>query len=466
MRNNNNAYRKIPKMDFFLEKESIQLAITHYGKTPVLEVINRCLDSVRLMIQENSLSDDVIENLEHTILQQLQSLNQKNLKPIINGTGIVLHTNLGRSPLPTCVLDGLEEVVTGYSNLEYDLLSGTRGERYSHIENLICKITGAEAAFVVNNNAGAALLMISALCNSGEIIVSRGEQIEIGGKFRIPDIINQSGSRSIEIGTTNRTRIEDYENAITESTRALLKVHTSNYKIVGFTQKTELLELVDLGKKYNIPVIEDLGSGTLIDFSKYGLKKEPTVMDSVSQGADLISFSGDKLLGGPQAGIIIGKKKWIDLCKKHPLTRALRVDKFTIAILENIFRLYSDESYAMEHIPVLNMLTISLEALYRKAVFIKNRLDPFLEHYDIQVIPCDSLAGGGSLPEENFKSYGINITSETFKASLISEELRNTKIPIIVRIVENCILIDVRTIFDKDIPTLTDTIINILTTTE
>lgn len=465
MENKNIWYRQIPKMDVLLEKEYCRLAIETYGREPVIEVISNSLEEVRKVISRAFTQEQVEEaifSIDEVLMSKLRMLKNRQLKRVINATGIVLHTNLGRAPLPKEAMKGLENFLSGYSNLEYNLEEGARGERYSHFEELVCKITGAEAAMAVNNNAGAALLMISAICGGGEVIVSRGEQVEIGGKFRIPDIIDQSGAKRVEIGTTNRTRLEDYVEAVTDNTKGFLKVHTSNYKITGFTHTVSLEELCKIGKEKNIPVIEDLGSGVLIDLSKYGLDKEPTVMDSIRAGVDLVSFSGDKLLGGPQAGIIVGKKEYIDRCKKHPLTRALRIDKFSAMILENIFHIYEDEAYAVAHIPVLSMLTATQESLKIKAEKVLEGLSKVSGAYKVQVVPCEGLAGGGSLPGDFFKSYGIAISGDNVHLNQLEDQLRKGEIPIISRIFNDSILIDVRTIFDWDLEELIEGLIKVL----
>lgn len=299
--NKNELFRSIPKVDVILEQEQMKSIMKEYGKEPVTEAVRNQLDQIRKHLSQNPCQEVLqqeIDRLEETVLLQVTKHKEPNMKRVINATGVILHTNLGRAVLPPKALEKLMEQMQGYMNLEYNLEEGRRGERYSHFEELICKITGAEAAMAVNNNAAAALLMVSAIGSGKEVIVSRGEQIEIGGKFRIPDIIDQSGAYRVEVGTTNKTRLEDYEEAITEETGALLKVHSSNYKILGFTQSVQREELVELGREHNIPVIEDLGSGVLIDLSKYGFTKEPTVQESIAAGVDVVCFSGDKLLGG------------------------------------------------------------------------------------------------------------------------------------------------------------------------
>lgn len=458
----NEWLRIIPKVDVILDKPSMRALIEKYGKEPVADAIREELEKIRSIImtcfEEDSLKQRM-EEIETNVYNAVVEAKKSNLRRVINATGVILHTNLGRAPLPPKALDVLYEQMKGYMNLEYDLQEGRRGERYAHFEELLCKITGAEAAMAVNNNAAAALLMVSAIGAGKEVIVSRGEQIEIGGKFRIPDIIDQSGATRIEIGTTNKTRISDYENAITEQTGAFLKVHTSNFKMVGFSESVQREELVELGRKYQIPVIEDLGSGVFINLSHYGLSKEPTVQDSIKAGVDIVCFSGDKLLGGPQAGILVGKKEWIERCKKHPFTRAMRIDKCTAAMLEAIFAMYEDEDYAIKHIPVLNMLTTPVEQLEDKA----NRLvsligDDLKTQAEIAMIHCMNPIGGGSLPGEELESVAISIFSSRIAAADMLERLRSLTLPVIGRIEDNKLLLDMRTMTEEEIPLVAEII--------
>ena len=317
--NKNLLFRSIPKVDILLEEQEIQDLIDVYGREFVMDVIREEMDALRTFIgkcEEEEKAKAQIGMLTQNIKRHAGKLHEPNMKMVINGTGTVLHTNLGRAPISKEHVERLAGIVSGYSNLEYNLEAGARGERYSHFEKLLCKLTGAEAAMAVNNNAAAVMLILSSMAKGGEVVVSRGELVEIGGKFRIPDVMEQSGASLVEVGTTNKTHYSDYEEAITEETKALLKVHTSNYRIVGFTETVTIDELIPIAQEHDIPIIEDLGSGVLIDLSKYGLTYEPTVQDSIRKGADVVCFSGDKLLGGPQAGIIIGKKKYIDQMKK------------------------------------------------------------------------------------------------------------------------------------------------------
>ncbi len=330
--------------------------------------------------------------------------------------------------------------------MEYNLEAGKRGERYSHFEKLLCKITGAEAAMAVNNNAAAVMLILSSLAKGGEVVVSRGELVEIGGKFRIPDVMEQSGAALVEVGTTNKTHYDDYENAITEETKALLKVHTSNYRIVGFTDTVGIDELIPLAKEHDLPVIEDLGSGVLIDLSKYGITYEPTVQESIRKGADVVCFSGDKLLGGPQAGIIIGRKKYIDMMKKNQLTRALRIDKFTAAALELVLQEYLSEEKALRNLPVLRMITSPYEEVEKEARTLVRMLRRASLPAKIEVHKCESQIGGGSLPLERIPSMAAAIRPEKISVAELEERMRHLPVPIIPRTANDTIILDARTI--------------------
>lgn len=450
----NELFRSIPKTDVLMEEPKIKAAMEQYGKEPVLEALRQQLDEIRAALSEKPESEvleERLQNLTDRALAVVEDKKKCNLKHVVNATGVILHTNLGRAPLPQQAMDRLMEQMSGYMNLEYDLEAGHRGERYSHFEKLICKITGAEAAMAVNNNAAAALLMVSAIGAGKEVIVSRGEQIEIGGKFRIPDIIDQSGATRIEVGCTNKTRLSDYKEAMTEETGALLKVHTSNYKVLGFTESVEREDLVALGKEKGVPVIEDLGSGVLIDLSRFGLHKEPTVQESIAAGVDVVCFSGDKLFGGPQAGILAGKKEWIDLCKKHPLTRAMRIDKCTAAMLETVFSMYEDEAYAIKNIPVLSMITTPVSELEEKAQRFGNKLSKALpEGTDISVISCSNPVGGGSLPGEFLESRAVALGANSHRIPELASNLRFGELPVIVRVEEDHLVFDMRTMYEEE----------------
>ena len=447
--NKNLLYRSIPKVDILLEKEEIQNAIEEYGREIVMEAIHEEMEGLRAYIgtcEDEEAALDKIESLTEQILRYVKKVNTPNMRMVINGTGTILHTNLGRAPISQEHMTKLSNIVTGYSNLEYNLEAGKRGERYSHFEELLCRLTGAEAAMAVNNNAAAVMLILSSMAKGGEVVVSRGELVEIGGKFRIPDVMEQSGATLVEVGTTNKTHYSDYEDAITEETKALLKVHTSNYRIVGFTDTVTIADLAPLAKERELPLIEDLGSGVLVDLSKYGLTYEPTVQDSIQNGADVVCFSGDKLLGGPQAGIIIGKKKYIDMMKKNQLTRALRIDKFTATALELVLQEYLSEEKAIQNIPVLRMIHETKEEVTARARSLKNMLNRAGLDADFGLEECESQIGGGSLPLERIPSMAVTVKPHNISVPKLEEEMRHLEVPIIPRTANDTIYLDVRTI--------------------
>ncbi len=447
--NKNLLYRSIPKVDILLEKEEIQNAIEEYGREIVMEAIREEMEGLRAYIgtcEDEKAALDKIESLTEQILRYVEKVNTPNMRMVINGTGTILHTNLGRAPISQEHMAKLSNIVTGYSNLEYNLEAGKRGERYSHFEELLCRLTGAEAAMAVNNNAAAVMLILSSMAKGGEVVVSRGELVEIGGKFRIPDVMEQSGATLVEVGTTNKTHYSDYEDAITEETKALLKVHTSNYRIVGFTDTVTIADLAPLAKERELPLIEDLGSGVLVDLSKYGLTYEPTVQDSIKNGADVVCFSGDKLLGGPQAGIIIGKKKYIDMMKKNQLTRALRIDKFTATALELVLQEYLSEEKAIQNVPVLRMIHETKEEVTARARSLKNMLNRAGLDADFGLEECESQIGGGSLPLERIPSMAVTVKPHNISVPKLEEEMRHLEVPIIPRTANDTIYLDVRTI--------------------
>lgn len=447
--NKNLLYRNIPKVDLLLEESAIQEMIARYGRETVMESIREEMDELRAFIgncEDEEEAKRQIELLPTHIVMRTEKMHRPNIRSVINGTGTILHTNLGRAPISREHMQYISAIATGYSNLEYNLEAGRRGERYSHFEKLLCKLTGAEAAMAVNNNAAAVMLILSTMAKGGEVIVSRGELVEIGGKFRIPDVMEQSGATLVEVGTTNKTHLSDYENAVTEETKALLKVHTSNYRIVGFTDTVGIDELIPLSKEKDIPVIEDLGSGVLIDLSKYGLTYEPTVQESIRKGADVVCFSGDKLLGGPQAGIIIGKKKYIDQMKKNQLTRALRIDKFTATALEVVLQEYLCEEKAIQNVPVLRMITKPLEEVAKDAKSLCRILKNRKVRAEVLVEPCESQIGGGSLPLERIPSMAVTIRPENMTTAELEERMRHLEVPIIGRTMNDKIYLDARTL--------------------
>lgn len=447
-----NLYSLLPKVDELLVDKRIGDLLLRVPRSTVVDSIRQEIETLRNGIKDGKLNEnslfDKIQDIVDKVIKRAEDEDSYKLKKVINATGTILHTNLGRAPLGGEMLEHISDIASGYSNLEYDIKDGKRGSRYSIVESIICKITGAEAALVVNNNAAAVLLALSSLAKGKEVIVSRGELIEIGGSFRIPDVMEESGASLVEVGTTNKTHLRDYENAVTENTGALLKVHTSNYRILGFTSSVSACELVEIKNKYELPIIEDLGSGVLIDLSKYGLDYEPTVQDSLKNGVDIVTFSGDKLLGGPQAGIIVGKEEYISLMKKNPLTRAFRVDKFTLAALEVTLRHYLDEKNAISKIPTLRMLTMSIDEIEERALklvelIVENlRKSPF----EFEIEDSDSEVGGGSLPLAKLPTKCLVLGSKTHSVDLIEKLLRSLTIPIITRIYRDKIYFDLRTV--------------------
>ncbi|WP_061994994.1 L-seryl-tRNA(Sec) selenium transferase [Clostridium sp. ATCC 25772] len=448
---NKELLRKLPKIDELLKEPLIQKEIDITYRVLVVDSLREAIDKFRRNILENKINDFESEDVLNYALGILTRKKQHNLRKVINATGTVIHTNLGRSLLSSDAVKNAMEVASRYNNLEYDIKEGKRGSRYSHIEELITKITGAEAAIVVNNNAAAIMLVLDTLSKNKEVIVSRGQLVEIGGSFRIPEVMKFSGAKLIEVGTTNRTHLYDYEDNINENTGILLKVHTSNFKIYGFTEEVELDELVELGQTKEIPVVEDIGSGVLVDFTKYGFTHEPTVQDSIKKGVDIVTFSGDKMLGGPQAGIIVGKKKYIQAMKKNQLTRALRIDKMTLAGLEGTLRHYLDERNAIKNIPTLNMILASKDEMKKKAIRFRKKLRNVVKDFKFDIEEDYSMVGGGSMPTEKIPTYVIKVRNEGISAAEIEKNLRLNEIPIIGRVFDNEFIIDVRTVFEEDI---------------
>lgn len=452
--NKGELFKKIPKVDELLENSIIIEQMEAYPRVTILEAIRKELDKLREIIKQADSEfekiDTYIASLPNKIAYEIVKANESHLKRVINATGTIVHTNLGRSLLAESAVKKVAEVAQGYSNLEYNLEAGKRGSRYSHVEELLGKITGAESAIVVNNNASAVMLILSTLSKNKEAIVSRGELVEIGGSFRVPAVMEQSGAKLVDVGTTNKTHPEDYIEAINEETGVLLKVHTSNYRIMGFTESVGLDELVKIGREHNVPVVEDIGSGVLIDLSKYGLEHEPTVQESIEAGIEILSFSGDKLLGGPQAGIIVGKKEYIDKMKKNPLTRAIRIDKFTIAALEETLKLYLDEEVAINSIPTIKMATMGIQKLEEKS----NELFKLITELDIaakiEIVDQVSQIGGGAMPMSELPTKAIEIRPENMNVALLEKRLRNYKNPIITRVYKNTLLLDVRTISESE----------------
>ena len=428
--------------------------------------IRATLETLRRQILQGGAPPLAPRDCLATAMAAATDILKPRLVSTINATGVVLHTNLGRALLSQAALDNITTIASGYSNLEFNISTGRRGIRYSAVESLLCELTGAGAAMAVNNNAGAVLLCLDTLANAKEVIVSRGELVEIGGSFRIPDVMAKSGGILREVGTTNRTHMKDYEAAITDNTGLLLKVHTSNYKIAGFTKSVSVSELAALGKTRGIPVMEDLGSGSLVDFSKYGLTREPTVSDAVAAGADIVTFSGDKLLGGPQAGIILGKPSAIEQIRANPLTRALRIDKLTLAALESTLALYRDEALAVQEIPTLRMLTMGFDETQKRAAPILAQMEKRLKGTAVVAFAdLSSRTGGGAFPELALPSRCIAVTPLALSVARLEKRMRMATPAIIGRIDNGRFIIDPRTLQPGDAQTIIDTLCAILTET-
>ncbi|QER42372.1 L-seryl-tRNA(Sec) selenium transferase [Thermodesulfobacterium sp. TA1] len=434
-------------------KERLSRLYPGYPLSYFTEPARRVTNFIREKWQKGELKELTEECLLNYIKQVFEDYEKPSLQRVINATGVVIHTNLGRAPLAEKAIEEIVKVAKFYSNLEFNLEEGKRGSRYVHVEEILKEITGAEGAIVVNNNASAVLISLNTLAFGKEVIVSRGELVEIGGSFRIPEVMKWAGCILREVGTTNKTHLYDYEKAINENTGLLLKVHKSNFAIVGFTKEVSSEELVVLGRKYNLPVMEDLGSGCLIDLSKYGYPKEPTVKEILAAGVDIVTFSGDKLLGGPQAGIILGKKDLIEKIRKNPLNRALRIDKLTLAGLEVTLRLYRDENLAREYIPTLKMILTPKEQLKKEAIKLANRLKKLgLEGFQFKVLESSGKTGGGSLPLLDLPSFVVGVYSEKVSPQRLQEFLRKNQPPIITRIEEDFLVIDPRCLFKQDYP--------------
>ncbi|MFC1734798.1 L-seryl-tRNA(Sec) selenium transferase [Candidatus Hydrogenedentota bacterium] len=442
--NNDDPRRSLPSISNLLEEERVKDFMTSYSRSQVMEVIDGVLFRYRSILKPGDTPvklGEIIEELD----RKLAESELDRLRPVINAAGIVLHTGLGRAVLPQRAVDAVAGL-NRCCNLQIDLETGVRGKRNYTTERLLTRITGAEAAVVVNNNAGATLLVLAALCEEKEVVVSRGQLIEIGGSFRLPDCIGQSGARMVEVGTTNKTHLHDYERAITEETGALLRVNPSNYRVIGFSKSVSVAELVSLKKKHDVLVIDDLGCGALVDLSEYGLPHEPTVQESIRAGADLVFFSGDKLISGPQAGIIVGRGRLIAKIKKHPLNRMLRVCKLTDTALEHTLRLFLEPDKLIEENPTLRMMTLPLEALKKKA----NRLRKLIEGHgaalEVSLVEGETAVGGGSMPGQPIKTWLVAVKSETIAPDALCARLRRHEPPVIARIADDRLLVDVRTL--------------------
>ncbi len=453
-------FRTLPSVDICLsslEKIAPEL-VAATPRTLLRDTVNRFLDGKRDAIRNGIVSTPEALSIEK-MLPELADFATKETHPrfrrVLNGTGVVIHTNMGRSVLAREAVEAIVGACSGYSNLELDLTTGERGTRYAHVEELLCSLTGAEAALVVNNNAAAVLITMDTLCSGGEVVVARGQLVEIGGSFRIPDVMERSGSILKEVGCTNRVHPQDYERAITEKTVALMRVHTSNYRIVGFHCDVPVEELASIAHRNGLPLIEDLGSGSFLDFSACGLPGEPTVRSVVAAGADVVTFSGDKVLGGPQAGIILGKKDVIARIKRNPLNRALRIDKMTLAALEATLRLYLDESLARQHVPTIAMITASPAELRRRAMRLAARLRRQCgSGLRVELIAGESRVGGGSFPENGLPTTLVRLEPKNCTPEQLKRRLLSTSTPLIGRLEGHAFLLDPRTLADEEFSTV------------
>jgi L-seryl-tRNA(Ser) seleniumtransferase len=437
--------RKLPAVDKLLQAEVLQYLTHHHGRQVVLEAIRAELAMARQQIMTGHPAQSVQE-LAQAVADRISVETQPSLQSVINATGVIIHTNLGRALLSDRAKSAMIQAASAYSNLEYDLDAGQRGSRYVHAAELLCRLSGAEAAVVVNNNAGAVVLALTALAKDREVLISRGQLVEIGGGFRIPDIMSQSGARLVEVGTTNRTYVRDFEEAIApEQTGLILTVHHSNYQITGFTAQPTLADLAELAHRQHLPLMEDLGSGTLLDTAPFGLAHEPTIQESLAAGVDLVTASGDKLLGGPQAGLIMGKTALIEKLKKHPLIRAMRVDKFTLAALQATLLAYLEDK-PLQEIPVWQMIAADLNTLARRARKWQTaiRANGWSGEICLDIVDAVSTVGGGSLPGQTLPTKALAITSPSVET--LAQKLRHLDYPVIARIEGNRLLLDPRTV--------------------
>ena len=458
--------RKLPAVDELLKDARVRAWLGTHPRLLVLEALRTAIDRKREQVLKAAGQDApdlspaaVLASAEAILIQ----LSEPSLRPLINATGVVVHTNLGRSILSEAAIERILEVNRSYSNLEYDIAAGEGGKRYSHIEGVLSRLTGCEAATAVNNNAAAVLLCLNTLARGKEVVVSRGELVEIGGSFRVPEVMERSGAILREVGSTNKTHLKDYQKAINENTGLLLKVHTSNYKIVGFTKEVSPKELADLGRKHKVPVMWDLGSGSFLDLASYGVGDEPTVKEAMDAGVDILTFSGDKLLGGPQAGMVLGKKQYLDPIRSNPLARALRIDKMTLAALEATLTQYLDMEKASREIPTLWMLTQPISEIQRKADLLAAGLSNLGEGLKVALQEDHSQTGGGALPTGKLPTKVVAVSHRTLSANQLESRLRRGKPAVITRIKEGMVLFDPRTLNDSEIGRIVGAVRTIIT---
>ncbi len=454
--------RRIPSVDELLGGQEAQALLATYPRWAVLEAIREVLAARRRQILSGELSLEVAETLVaagpigRAVAAVAAQKASPSLTPVLNATGVVLHTNLGRAPLAERALQAIQMTAGGYANLEFDLATGERGSRQTHVEGLLCALTGAEAALAVNNNAAAVLLAINTLANGKEVVVSRGQLVEIGDSFRIPEIMTRAGGRLREVGTTNRTNLRDFEEAIGPDTGLLLKVHRSNFQILGFTADVETADLVALARRTSIPLVDDLGSGALLDLGLMGLRREPLAAEALRAGVDLVMFSGDKLLGGPQAGLLVGRRDLVQRIRRNPLARAVRIDKLCLAALEATLRLYREPERALEEIPILRMLHTPAEPVGTRAMRLAEALSAGQEAPEVAVEDATSEVGGGALPLQVLPTRVLTLRPRRGGVTEIEARLRHGKPPVLVRIKDDRILVDLRTVPEAADATLLD----------
>lgn len=447
-----NPVRHLPSVNEVLQTPLLAELVRKHEHALLVAAVRQEIDEVRrrLLQGEPANGQTQPERLAARVAERLERDLRPRLRRVINGTGIVLHTNLGRAPVAEAAARSAYDAARGYLNLELDLETGKRSSRQTAIREWVCRLTGAESATAVNNNAAATVIALRALCAGQEVILSRGQLIEIGGSFRIPDIMAVSGAVLREVGTTNITRLADFERAITPATAALMQIHTSNYRVSGFTRSVPLAELVTLARKHNLKVIDDLGSGAMLDFGRFGLPGEPVVRESLRAGADLVLFSGDKLLGGPQAGILAGKKEWIQKIEKDPLMRAFRLDKMTLAALETTLRLYVEEEQALRCVPVLRLLGIPREELQRRAEALAGRLGTIAGVEAVEAVEDEAYVGGGSLPDRALRTWVVSLQTPAWPEAEFARRLRTGTPAVMGRLRDGKLLLDLRTIFPED----------------
>ncbi|MEW6696936.1 MAG: L-seryl-tRNA(Sec) selenium transferase [Bacillota bacterium] len=452
--------RELPKVDEMIKHAAVTQLMEIYPRPVVVDGVREAIDFYRKAIlsgQFTGMAEELYEQVINKSKALVEAATKTNLRRVINATGVVLHTNLGRALLSKSARHAVDAVTSAFCNLEMNLETGKRGSRYEPVEELLTRLTGAEAALVVNNNASAVLLALGTLARGKEVIVSRGQLVEIGGSFRIPEVMEQSGAKLVEVGATNKTHPGDYRSGITENTGLLLHVHTSNYRIVGFTRETTVEELMEIGKEFQVPVMSDLGSGFLVDLAQYGLPKEPSVQETVAAGADVVTFSGDKLLGGPQAGIIVGKRHYIEKMKKNPLTRAVRINKFTVAALEATLREYLDDANVLKKIPTLRMLTESTDLIAKRAEELAAKLAAKLTaRAEVKVVQGSSQVGGGSMPTAELPTYLVSCVPANLSVDELAIRLRRAEPAVVARVQEGQYQLDLRTVQPEEVDLLAE----------